>query len=295
MDRRIAIATAGLAIALTGCGRGVVPGIAGDGGESASAGGPSVPHQFETEDYPWARETIGGEVLLAGNGCWYLAHDDKQSMVVWPQGAELGDNGDRVEVPSRAPVSSGDVIEASGAFVPGRALPGGADGYWGYITGYCDDGDGDVALLDDLAVLFDAASAVPLADDYGCGLGFSVASADQHFALLFSPEIEGAGTPAGVSLPDADWAATLVVGRDLMSNWCDDVVEPGEPEPVVYARWSVTVGSLAFDPPLDQTGRCDGTDVRAAVTGLRATRADGSEIEIADRTIFNSAYGCFAG
>ena len=69
-----------------------------------------------------------------------------------------------------------------------------------------------------------------LTETYGCGTGFWVGNPQQTTALRIAYVGDGP-PPARVSLPDPAWDAQLVDGRDLYANWCDDVMEPGEPEP----------------------------------------------------------------
>ena len=249
-----------LAALLTACGGGVAaPWVTAAGEpEPASANGPSVPQVIVGEEYSGAPSTLGGATQLAGNGCWHLTMLDDVAMIAFPTGAELGDNGDTVELPGGASVPAGAVIEGAATLVPAEQLAGGANGYWGHIT---DDCDADlVVLFEDLDVLVEDPAAVELTEHHACGFGFTAATADQHAALLVSPTtgVGPGGAPEGgsVTLPDPGWDVALRVGADLMANWCDDVQEPDEPTPVWYAEWPVTAGSLQFATP-DGPG-CDG-------------------------------------
>lgn len=135
---------------------------------------------------------------------------------------------------------------------------------------------------------------IELTDDHPCGLGFQTASADQRYALLLWPADASTPPPGGsVELPSPDWNAELQVGEDLMANWCDDVLEPGEPTPHVTATWPVTAGTLTFAPP--PSPGCGGDAVTARITGLEITAPDGETIALPDRFITNDAYGCVAG
>lgn len=131
--------------------------------------------------------------------------------------------------------------------------------------------------------------------DHPCGIGFAVASEDQRFALILHHRGPG-GVPEGpISLPDPAWQAEVLVGRDLMANWCDDVVEPGEPTPEVTETWPVVGGELDHDAPVEPPQICAGGAVTAEVTDLTVETTTGEQLTIPDLSITNEAYGCFAG
>jgi len=133
-------------------------------------------------------------------------------------------------------------------------------------------------------------------DEYGCGYGFWLASPDQRVAvrLAAAPEIAATGgLPAEVTLPDEAWDGTVLIGEDLYANWCDDVIEPGEAEPDVAEQWPVTAGTITLLRS-DPAAECP-TDVRGRVSGLEATRPDGSVVELGARDVVNDTWGCVAG
>lgn len=134
-----------------------------------------------------------------------------------------------------------------------------------------------------------------LAVEYPCGLGFAVASEDQRYALILHHRGSGDVPQGQVSLPDPEWRAEVLVGTDLMANWCDDVIEPGEPTAEVSETWAVVGGELTYDAPDELPQGCSGGAVTAEVTDLRVETAVGEQLAIPDRSITNEAYGCFAG
>lgn len=130
-----------------------------------------------------------------------------------------------------------------------------------------------------------------LAVDHPCGRGFQVGSRDQQVALVFWPS--GDGPPAaGVHvLPGGSWTGTVRLGQDLFANWCDDVLEPGEPTPEVREEWPVVEGSIEVVLPPD--GAWGPATLTA--TGLVAERPDGERAVIGDITIENSNHGLIPG
>lgn len=285
---------------LTACGGGVAapqvtPEDALGEPEPTSANGPSVPQLVVGEEYPGSPSTLGGTTHLASNGCWHLTMLDDVAMIAFPTGAELGNDGDTVNLAGGGSVPAGAVIEGTATLVPAEQLAGGADGYWGYITGFCDADR--VVVFEELDVLVEDPAAIEVTEHHPCGFGFTAATADQHAALLVSPTtgtgLGGAPEGGSITLPDPGWNAMLRVGTDLMSNWCDDVLEPDEPTPVWYAEWPVTAGSLQFAPP-DGPG-CDGAPITADLVNLVVTTTDGTDLSFPELSITNAAWGCFAG
>jgi hypothetical protein len=99
--------------------------------------------------------------------------------------------------------------------------------------------------------------------------------------------------PQQTTLPDDAWDATVLIGEDLYANWCDDVLEPGEPEPAVNERWPITAGTITLLAPAP-ADVCP-HEARATATGLEATRPDGATVELGGRELVNDGWGCFAG
>lgn len=133
-------------------------------------------------------------------------------------------------------------------------------------------------------------------EEYGCGFGFWLGSADGQVAVRLAAANELAvdgDLPREVTLPDAVWEASVLIGEDLYANWCDDVIEAGEPEPVVAEQWPVTAGTITLHDPVPAAD-CP-SEARATVTGLEATRADGTTLELGQRELTNDTWGCFAG
>lgn len=134
--------------------------------------------------------------------------------------------------------------------------------------------------------------------EWGCGYGFWLGNDEQTVALRFEA-LDAADLAVGETYPAASaadetaiWLGSLHLGRDLYANWCDDVIEPNEPEPVLEGRWTVTDGTVEVIA-LPAPNECGAA--RAWLRGLAAEAEDGRSIDIGDLLVTNTAWGCFAG
>lgn len=133
-------------------------------------------------------------------------------------------------------------------------------------------------------------------DQYGCRFGFWLGSPDGEVAVWLAATNEMATEgelPKETTLPDDTWDATVLIGEDLYANWCDDVLEPSEPEPAVAEQWPITAGTITLHEPAPAHVCPHGA--RATATGLEATRPDDTTVELGERELTNEARGCFAG
>lgn len=133
-----------------------------------------------------------------------------------------------------------------------------------------------------------------LTEAHGCGHGFYVSDLEQTTGLVITyRDREGAmeGRVAPNSDLDVAWDAELQRGTNLFANWCDDVIEPGEPTPEIEETWDVT-GRIEVTG-LPGAGECG--PASAELTDVVATGPDGEELVIGDLSVVNEAWGCFAG
>ncbi len=134
-----------------------------------------------------------------------------------------------------------------------------------------------------------------LSEGYGCGYGFYLSDAGQTAGLFieltdFSQASSG-NFPQTSQLTGGQWQARLQFGADLFSNWCDDVMEPGEPDPVVDETW--TVSGLIEITGLPEAGTCG--EATARLSGVTARNPGGEAMPLGDLEVINPAWGCFAG
>lgn len=136
------------------------------------------------------------------------------------------------------------------------------------------------------------ASLGELTETWGCGYGFWVGNPEQTTALRFQYLGED-GQASSADLPSEMWDVRLIDGQDLYANWCDDVIEPGEAEPLVVRSLDVVRGSLGVigDPPAEFQGGV----LRLRATDLAVELPDGTLVELGDIEIENPSYGFFAG
>ena len=147
------------------------------------------------------------------------------------------------------------------------------------------------------SIPIDAPDLSQVSESYPCGYGFQAGSPDQTVGIFLYPS-DFPRTPeeaaiAEIDLPNEDWVAVVAQGSDLFSNWCDDVMEPGEPTPYRAAEHTIVAGHLSItsaEGPFD----CGGVPVTAELTDL-VIEVDGERVELGDITITNDGWGCFAG
>jgi hypothetical protein len=140
-------------------------------------------------------------------------------------------------------------------------------------------------------------SAADFTVDYSCGYGFWASDADQTMSLLIQfVDVEAAAAgkvpPVG-NVPSVIWSGRAHIGADLMANWCDDVIEEGEPVPEITETWTVVDGAIEIHgtPPVQ-----DCAPLAATITGIVLESAEGDTVSFTEPVEFeNRAWGCFAG
>ena len=160
---------------------------------------------------------------------------------------------------------------------------------WGYPVSVYIDVD-EYTADEEFGLAFGGYFQVPdavdkfMTDGYGCGYGFAAAAPNQSvsFQAFFANE-PAAGT---YELADAEFAE-VQFGADVMANWCDDVLEPDEPEPVVDERWTIVGGTVTIT--------FDGPRATGELRDIVARTADGRDYPLGNTTVINDAWGMFAG
>ena len=147
------------------------------------------------------------------------------------------------------------------------------------------------AAAPDAASVAERLDTEPL-EDFGCGHGFTVGTPDSTVRLsVFADGGFGDPPSPGSVEVGAGWTGELVVGTDLFVQWCDDVLEPDEPEVVQDEVW-VVVGTLTWEL-VEGDGQCPST-AAGMLTDARALTEEG-DVELPAVALRNEAFGCFAG
>lgn len=148
----------------------------------------------------------------------------------------------------------------------------------------------------DIPAVVDLESFDPatLTETWPCGYGFRLSNPEQTVAVSIEytgtePLTAGAAAIA-TDLPDPSWDVEMWVGRDLLANWCDDVVEVGEPTAVRDQTWTAVAGTIGSLVVPDGTG-----EASIRIDGLVVAAPDGSRFELGDVAARNPQWGLFAG
>jgi hypothetical protein len=134
------LAVAALVLLLAGCG--LLP----PASEGEAEGGFGLPQQLPAEDYPGTRRELTGELRVAANGCANVEIDGVSRLAVWPAGSVLSRP---VRLPDGTELEHADLLRVTGAILASAALPGGADGYWGSLTAFCEAAE--VVVIDSVS------------------------------------------------------------------------------------------------------------------------------------------------
>lgn len=267
-------------------------------------GGDRLPVQIPGEDYGHFAGFLTGTLHLQSNGCWTVDLGDGDRLLVFPPDYAMASDGTTMIAPDGTGFSDGVDVDAMGGIVPVEGFPGVPDGFWGNYLEFCDAAASEVVVVDELAPAFEVAAlptdelvtmlqGADLSRSWGCGLGFTLSSPDQRVALWLWPNDQETAPNPSVNLSDGTWRASVAVGKNLMVNHCDDVIEGWEPEAVFAAEWPVISGTLDFEPP--ESASCGGIGpVEATLTAIVVETPEGP-VDIGDLTVVNEAYGCFAG
>ena len=107
-----------------------------------------LPQQLPGETYPGDEALFEGALRVADDGCAYLTGPSGARLIIWPAGSALSQPA---RLPDGTELRDGDRLRARGRVVPVADLPGGRDGYWAHVTGFCDAGAGEVAVFDSVS------------------------------------------------------------------------------------------------------------------------------------------------
>jgi hypothetical protein len=297
-----------LSVAIAGCG--AEPEFTGSTAPSettsttSNVGGDRLPVQVPGENYGHFAGSMTGTLHLQSNGCWTVDLGDGDRLIVFPPDFTKASDGAAMVGPSGASFSDGADVDALGGIVGTEGFPGVPDGFWGNYFQFCEAASPEIVVIDELMPAFDVSALArdqlvallqeaDLSMSWGCGLGFTLSSSDQRVAMHLTPNDYETVPSSPADFPNGAWQAWVLIGKNLMVNHCDDVLEGWEPEVVFAAEWPVVSGTLEFEPP--ESASCGATGpVEATLTGIVVETPE-CPVDLGDLTVVNDAYGCFAG
>ena len=132
--------------------------------------------------------------------------------------------------------------------------------------------------------------------DHPCGYGFAISNVEQTVGLTISyvgsysdePDVSGP-----ISVASDQWHAEVIVGLNLFSNWCNDVIDSSDPVPITTQRWPLTSGELIIDT--SQSAGCGMGTLTGVLAGATIEPVGSGPITLGDINLTNTAWGCFAG
>ncbi|HSK94624.1 MAG TPA: hypothetical protein VLA76_11270 [Candidatus Angelobacter sp.] len=93
-----------------------------------------LPVKVDGERYDGERIPFAAELTVGDDGCAYLDFTRGDMIAIWPTGSELSEP---VRLRDGTELADGDIVQGIGTVVAFGALPGGPDGYWAHVTGFC--------------------------------------------------------------------------------------------------------------------------------------------------------------
>jgi hypothetical protein len=97
-------------------------------------GGMGLPVKNAGEEYEGEPIPFSAELTVSEEGCAYLDFNRGDMLAIWPSGSELSEP---VRLADGTELAPGDIVRGLGTVVLFNALPGGPDGYWAFVTGFC--------------------------------------------------------------------------------------------------------------------------------------------------------------
>ena len=272
----------------------------------SNEGGFGAPSQMPGEFDFGPGKPVNGELRLAENGCWYADISGQERLVVLPVGFQQSpETGEELIDSTGAAFRDGDRFDAIGSMVPGDLVPGGADGKWGDYMAFCHPSMAELAIFDSLVHEFDpnSLSEVELAEfvknaeftqHWKCGRGWATSTSDQRVGLIiYEAEPWGADGVNEISLPNTGWNASILVGKNLFSEHCNDAIEMWIALPTIAQQWPLSAGRVVITDPMPGPDE-DPAHVRALLEGGEIETVDG-RIQLPRLDLDNESFNFFAG
>lgn len=124
--------------------------------DQSDLGGDGLPVQHENQPIPHQSEPLEGTLGLRPNGCWTVASDPGELLVIFPAGFHKPpEDGSAMRAPDGVSFTDGTRVEGLGAVVPVELHPGVPDGFFGGYLAFCDSEAQRVAVFDSLRPVAD--------------------------------------------------------------------------------------------------------------------------------------------
>lgn len=272
----------------------------------SNEGGFGAPSQTPGEFDVSAVKPVEGSLRLAENGCWYANLYDSERLVVLPTGFELNpETGGELIDEQGVTYRDGDRFDAAGSIVHGPGIPGGQDGKWGNYMSFCQPEFDELAVFSSFTKEFDPTSLsnvemiellenAVFTEHFPCGRGWATSTADQRVGLvIYEATSDEAVRSDRIVLPDPDWSASILIGKNLFSEHCNDAIEGWIALPTIAAQWPVAGGTITVADPIPGY-EDDPARVRAALEGGRVDTGFGV-ITLPRVDLDNTGFNFFAG
>ena len=269
-------------------------------------GGFGAPSQSPGEFQLGTGKPVMGTLNLEENGCWYAEINGTERLAVFPPGFEQSpeDGGELIDVEG-AVYGDGDRFDASGSVLRGTEIPRRDGGRWDNYMNFCQPDLDELIVFDSLVHEFDPTALTTdelivmleeatWTEHHQCGRGWATSTADQRVGLVVYESTSQANEiGAEIVLPHPEWNASVLIGKNLFSEHCNDAIEEWISLPTIAARWPLTAGTITiFDevPGPDENPAL----VRASLEGGRVDTG-GALVALPAIDLDNPSFNFFAG
>lgn len=272
----------------------------------SNEGGFGAPSQAPGEFDFGPGRPVNGELRLAENGCWYADISDQERLVVLPVGFKQSpESGAELIDPSGTTFRDRDRFDAVGSMVPGEVVPGGAGGKWGNYMAFCRPDMAELAVFDRFTHEYDPTSLseaelaemvkhAEFTEHWKCGRGWAISTPDERVGLIiYEGDPWSADGVDEISLPVKGWNASVIVGKNLFSEHCNDAIEMWIALPTIAQQWPLSGGKVVVTDPMP--GPDEGpAHVRAVLVGGEIETESGT-IQLPRIDLDNESFNFFAG
>ena len=169
---------------------------------------------------------------------------------------------------------------------------------------FCQPELDELLVLDDLVHEFDPSSLstremvellenASFTEHFPCGRGWATSTADQRVGIVIYEADFDLPTADRIELPDTDWNASVLIGKNLFSEHCNDAIEDWIALPTITVQWPLTAGTIIITDPIPGYDE-DPARVSAALDGGQVIVGDAT-ISLPKVELDNTGFNFFAG